>query len=110
MTTTKAGGGGYSAGYSDSQVDPLTPDEARDSASGIIILLEYSSEQQYPACGENQQERNHTGGDYDYLDIYVHSGQGAGVQACYGEDNLEQPGEWVSTDESEDACGSNFDR
>lgn len=104
-------GGGFEMGTDgDGNFYEVTDEDVTGSIDGVLTLLTYSSSEQYPSCGEGQQSKDHTGGDYDHLDIYVHSGEGAGVQACYSEDNQEQPSSWVSADENQDACGNNFDR
>lgn len=103
-------GGGWSAGYSDGNIEPVNAEDVTSSADGVETLVTYSSEQQYPACGEGQQDRDHTGGDYDHAEVYVHSGEGVGFNACYSEDNQEQPDSWASVSEDEDACGNDFER
>lgn len=99
-------GGEYHATYSDGQSDGggENPDQM------VTFFLTETADNQYPSCGDGQQSQDHTGGDYDYGEGYVHTDQGVGVQVCYGEDNQEQPTSWVSANENEDACGNNFER
>lgn len=104
-------GGGFEVGTDgNGNFYEFSDEDVTGSIAGIQTLLTYSASEQYPSCGEDQQSSEHTGGDYDHLDIYVHSGEGAGVQACYSEDNQEQPTQMVSANENEDACGNNFER
>lgn len=99
-------GGEYHVRYSDGSSDG----GGENPVEMFTFFLQETAENQYPSCGDGQQSQEHTGGDYEYAEGYVHTDEGVGAQACYSEDNQEQPTQMVSASENEDACRNNFER